>query len=65
MSKMPAITYMRVPAMLHHLRRHALEALFAPRSIAIIGVSETLGSVGRTLVENLKGGNRFLFAVSP
>src|SRR5262245_18861966 len=33
--------------------RQALEALFAPRSVAIVGATEKPGSVGRTLVENL------------
>ena len=33
--------------------RTALDALFAPRSVALIGASEKAGSVGRALAENL------------
>src|SRR4029453_4046417 len=38
-------------------RRPALEMMLAPRSVALIGATETEGSVGRTLMENLKAGN--------
>ena len=38
-------------------RRPALEMMLAPRSVAVIGATETEGSVGRTLMENLKAGN--------
>jgi acetyltransferase len=34
-------------------RRHPLEALFAPRSVAVIGATERPGSVGRTVLWNL------------
>jgi len=34
-------------------QRPALEAMFAPRSVAVIGATETMGSVGRTILENL------------
>jgi acetyltransferase len=30
-----------------------LDAIFAPKSVAVIGTSEKLGSVGRTLLWNL------------
>ncbi len=33
-----------------------LDALFAPRSIAVIGATERMGSVGRTIMENLING---------
>ena len=33
--------------------RHPLDALFAPRSVAVVGASEKPGSVGRTLLWNL------------
>ena len=33
--------------------RHPLEVFFAPRSVAVIGASETPGSVGRTVLWNL------------
>ena len=38
-------------------RRPALEMMLAPRSVAVIGATETEGSVGRTLMENLIAGN--------
>lgn len=34
-------------------RRHPLDSIFAPHSVAVIGASETEGSVGRTLLWNL------------
>jgi acetyltransferase len=34
--------------------RSAIESMFAPRSVALIGASETAGSVGRALAENLR-----------
>jgi acetyltransferase len=34
-------------------RRPPLEAIFAPRSVAVIGATETSGSVGRTVLANL------------
>jgi len=34
-------------------RRHPLRVLFAPQAVAVIGASETPGSVGRTLLWNL------------
>ncbi|SEM09540.1 acetyltransferase [Stigmatella aurantiaca] len=39
--------------LLHQQARHPLDALFAPRSVAVIGASERQGSVGRTLLWNL------------
>ena len=33
--------------------RQALDAIFAPKSVAVIGATETVGSVGRTIVWNL------------
>ena len=33
--------------------RHPLEPFFKPRSVALIGATETAGSVGRTLLQNL------------
>lgn len=35
--------------------RNRLASIFAPRSVAVIGASERAGSVGRSLVKNLKG----------
>jgi len=34
-------------------RRRALDALFAPRAVAVIGATERAGSVGRAVLENL------------
>ncbi len=34
-------------------RRHPLDAIFAPRNVAVIGATERAGSVGRTLLWNL------------
>ncbi len=36
-----------------HYGRHALDTLFAPKSVAVVGATETLGTVGRTIVWNL------------
>lgn len=55
----PATTYdpLRTP-------RRDLAAIFAPRTIAVIGASEHAGSVGRTVLENLIDGH-FAGAVFP
>lgn len=40
----------------HHIspyRRHPLDFIFAPRNVAVIGASESEGSVGRTILWNL------------
>ena len=37
-------------------RRHPLDPLFAPRSVAVVGASDRPGSVGRALVRNLATG---------
>jgi acetyltransferase len=42
-----------------------LEAFFAPRSVAVIGATETPGSVGRAVMENLRGFNGPVFPVNP
>ena len=42
---------------LHHSTRRPLSSIFSPQSVAIIGATETVNSVGRTILENLtKGG---------
>jgi acetyltransferase len=41
---------------LHRLPRHPLDAIFAPKSIAVIGATENPGSVGRTVFQNLGRG---------
>lgn len=40
-------------AVFRYHRHHPLNAIFAPRSIAVIGATERAGSVGRTLLWNL------------
>ena len=47
--------------------QHALSPLLAPRSVALVGASETPGSLGRTVLENLIAGqfNGTLYAVNP
>src|SRR5437879_13630489 len=37
-------------------RGNPLQTMFAPRSVAVIGATEAEGSVGRTIVENIKSG---------
>ena len=36
-----------------HVDRHPLDAIFHPRSVAVIGATEKAGSVGRTILWNL------------
>ena len=47
--------------------RHGLDTIFAPKSVAVVGATETIGSVGRTIVWNLMsssfGGT--IFPVNP
>ena len=47
--------------------RHGLDTIFAPKSVAVVGATETQGSVGRTIVWNLMsssfGGT--IFPVNP
>ena len=45
-------------------RRPTLEMMLAPRSVAVIGATEAEGSVGRTLLENLKA-NKFAGRIIP
>jgi acetyltransferase len=46
-------------------RRPILEAMLAPKSIAVIGASEKPGSVGRALVENLRSFSGSVFPINP
>jgi acetyltransferase len=50
---------------LRHERRHPLGAILAPRRIAVIGATEAPGSVGRAIVENLRGFSGQVFPVNP
>ncbi len=45
--------------------RRPLEPFFAPRTVAVIGASERPGSVGRALLENLRGFRGRVFSVNP
>lgn len=49
------------------MRRHYLDPVFAPRSIAVVGASERVGSVGAAVLGNLLQGNfkGEIFAVNP
>jgi acetyltransferase len=46
-------------------RRPILGAMFAPKSVAVIGASEKPGSVGRALTENLQSFSGRVFPVNP
>lgn len=56
---MPDVTPVRITDPAHDLLRqtspHPLDAIFKPRSVAVIGATETAGSVGRTILTNLIG----------
>jgi acetyltransferase len=47
--------------------RSALESLFAPKTVAVIGATDREGTVGRTVVENLRSGvfRGEVYAVNP
>ena len=48
-----------------HGRREALDSLFAPRNIAIVGASDKIGSVGHALLRNLKLFEGRIFPINP
>jgi acetyltransferase len=52
---------------LQSARPHSLESIFAPRRVALIGATESPGTVGRSLLENLLAGagEREVFPVNP
>src|SRR5512135_3292115 len=41
---------------LHQVRRHPLDSIFAPKTVAVIGATENKGSVGRTVFQNMGRG---------
>jgi acetyltransferase len=41
---------------LHQVRRHPLDPIFAPKVVAVIGATENVGSVGRTVFQNMGRG---------
>jgi acetyltransferase len=46
-------------------RRPMLSAMFAPKTVALIGASEKPGSVGRALLENLESFHGHVFPINP
>src|SRR5512140_2568488 len=52
MNKSPAPAFDPAHDVLHY-ERQALDYLFAPNNVAVIGATETPGSVGRTILWNL------------
>src|SRR4029453_3753298 len=46
-------------------RRPILSAMFAPKSVALIGASEKPESVGRALLENLQSFRGRIFSINP
>ncbi len=48
-------------------RAHPLDSMLTPRSVAVIGATETQASVGRTLMENLARGGfaRAVYPINP
>ncbi|MFO1487651.1 MAG: bifunctional acetate--CoA ligase family protein/GNAT family N-acetyltransferase [Verrucomicrobiota bacterium] len=52
---------------LHHIPRHPLNSIFAPKVIAVVGATENPGSVGRTVFQNLgRGGfDGVVYPVNP
>ncbi len=65
MNPTPPKAVERAHDILHQSRRHTLDPLFAPRSIAVIGASEVPGSVGRAIMENLKAWDHPVYPVNP
>src|ERR1043166_6303908 len=45
--------------------RYSFDAIFSPRSVAIIGASERPGSVGRAIVENLRFFKGATYLINP
>src|SRR5512133_2694804 len=41
---------------LHQVRQHPLDPIFAPKVVAVIGATENKGSVGRTVFQNMGRG---------
>jgi acetyltransferase len=47
------------------ISRPPLDCILAPKTVAVIGATETAGSVGRTLVENLRSFKGAFYPVNP
>ncbi len=65
MSNTPALDAEPSIDVFHHARRRPLEALFAPRAIAVIGASEEARAVGAALMRNLAPFGGKVFPVNP
>ncbi|MBI3849930.1 MAG: bifunctional acetate--CoA ligase family protein/GNAT family N-acetyltransferase [Verrucomicrobia bacterium] len=50
---------------LRHARRHPLESIFAPRTVAVIGATDKEGSVGRAVLKNLSAFAGTVFPINP
>src|SRR5688500_18958976 len=61
---MPNIKPTTVPAMDLRPHRRPLDAIFAPRAVAVVGATENSGSVGNAIMRNLTDG-RFTGEVYP
>src|ERR1051325_4249727 len=50
-----------------HARQHPLSSILTPKSVAVIGATESVGSVGRTVFQNLgRGGfDGVVYPVNP
>lgn len=48
-----------------HDHRSAIDCMFAPKSVALIGATDTPGSVGRALVENLREFKKRVHFINP
>src|SRR6185436_17882978 len=51
--------------LVRHARRHPLDPLFAPKTVAVIGATEKEGSVGRAVLENLSSFAGKVFPINP
>ncbi len=65
---MTARSHLR-PELAHDVLRHArgnpLNAIFSPKTVAVIGATEKEGSVGRAVLENLQAFSGKLFPINP
>jgi acetyltransferase len=59
------LSHQNVHDIAHRRRSIALDPLFAPKSVAVIGATEKEGSVGRAVLENLAGFKGRVFPINP
>jgi acetyltransferase len=55
----------RAHEVLQQDRRHPLDPIFTPRTVAVIGATEKEGSVGRAVLENLAGFPGGVYPINP